>query len=164
MIRAKTKTQKNTEPIRKLWICILWMSAGLLSWYLSAFLFTYVVSPAFIKPVRAINAMSGAPIIKTVANMLFVYFSDFLLCFMAALILSFYTRTTKTRLVLFILGAIVFRLVAQADIAMSHLRHYSALPPWALKSLLPGLIPPLLIIPLVSMSACRLGRFIRMKR
>lgn len=156
--------EKNTEPVRRLLIPVLWTGMGLLSWFLSTFLFAYVLSPAFIGPVRHINAIPGALFLKTTVNMVFVYSGDFLLCFLFAFILSLSTESTKPRLALFILGAIIFRLIAQADIAISQFRHYAMIPPWAVSSFLQGLIPPVLIVPLISISARKIARIIRSKK
>jgi len=140
------------------------MGSGVLSWYLSIYLFTYILSPSFITLIREVNAIPVSSFIKNVANMFFVYVSDFLLCFLSALALSLWTKSTKSRLASFILGAIVVRLFTQADVVASQIRHYSEIPAWAVTSLVQGLIPPVLIVPLFSILGSKVGRSVKMRK
>jgi len=140
------------------------MGTGILSWCLSTYLFTYILSPVFIKLIREINAIPAAFFFKNVANMFFVYISDFFLCFVFALALSLWTESTKTRLALFILGAIAVRIYAQVDVVISQIRHYSEVPAWAVTSIAQGLIPPILIVPIFSILGSKVGRSIRIKK
>ena len=154
----------NKRSIRELLILLLWTGSGVLSWYLSTYIFTYILSPSFIKLIREINAIPAASFIKNVANMFFVYASDFLLCFLSALALSLWTKSTKSRLASFILGAIVVRIFTQIDVLVSQIGHYSEIPAWAVTSLVQGLIPPVLIVPLFSISGSNVGRFIKVRK
>ena len=154
----------NGSTRRELLISTLWAGAGLFAWYLSIYLFTYLLSPVFIKLIREVNAIPASPFIKNSANMFFVYFSDFLLCFIFALLLSLWTQPTKSRLALFVLGAVAFRIYAQVDVVTSQTRHYAEIPAWAVTSIVQGLIPPVLLVPLFSILGSRIGRSVKLKK
>ena len=80
------------------------------------------------------------------------------------MVLSYFTQSTKLRLVLFFLGAIAISLYAQIKGLIGYMGIYSELPSWAIASEMQGFISLLLIIPLCSIAGSKVGTWIKMKR
>lgn len=142
----------------------MWISVGVLSGYLSKYLFSYILSPALIKAVRATNAHTQSDILMDIVSMLFVDMADFLLCFIFAIGLSYFTESTKPRLLLFVFGAIAINLYAQIERLIGYMEIYSELPAWTITPKLSAFVSLLLIIPLCSIAGNKLGAWIKMKR
>lgn len=149
--------------IRKITIPFIWMSTGVLTWYLSAYLFSYIVSPFFIRYVRTINAVTHSVFIKDIANMFFTNISDFILSFIFALILSLITKFTWFRLALYIFGAIAFSVYGNLENLTNYIRIYPELPSGAMTSFILGFISLLLLVPISALAGSKLGTYIKMK-
>ena len=154
----------NSRTDRQWLIPFMWMGIGLVSGYLSNYLFSYVLSPLLIKAVRATNANTQSDILKNIVNMFFANMADFMLCFLFAMVLSYFTKSTNLRLLLFVFGAIAISLYAQIEGLIGYMGTYSELPSWAVASEMQGLISLLLIIPLCSFAGSKVGTWIKMKR
>lgn len=101
---------------------------------------------------------------KHIANMLYAKVADFTLCFIFAVLLSFFTKSTKLRLLLFIIGAIAISLYVQVESLIDYMGIYSELPSWALTTEFHGFISILLIIPLLSYAGSKVGNYLKIKR
>lgn len=154
----------KSRPERKLLIPCIWMSTGFLAWYLSIYLFSYILSPMLITTVRETNTITQSALIKEFTNMLFANIADFTLCFVCAILLSFFTRYTILRLSLFIIGAIAFSVYTQVEGLISYMEIYSKLPAWATPLVLQELISSLLIIPLLAFAGSKIGNYLKMRR
>lgn len=148
----------------KILVPLLWMITGFISWYLSIYLFSYILSPLLIDVMRKTNAMTQSIFMKNIANMLFTKVADFTLCFIFAVLLSFFTKSTKLRLLLFILGAISLSLYVQVVSLSNYMSMYSELPSWAIASEFQGFISIVLIIPLLSFAGSKIGDCLRLRR
>jgi hypothetical protein len=147
-----------------LWIQLMWISIGFVSWYLSKFLFSYVLSPMLIDAARAANANSQSAFLMAVVNMLYANVAGFALCFIFAALLSYFTQSTKLRLLLFVVGAIAVNLYVRVEGLAGYMRMYPELPSWAITSKMQGLISLLLITPLCSFAGSKIGTWIKMKK
>ena len=154
----------NSRTDRKLLIPFMWMGIGLVSGYLSNYLFSYVLSPLLIEAVRATNANTRSVILQNMVNMVFTNMADFMLCFLFAMVLSYFSKITFLRGLLFVFGAISISLYAQIEGLIGYMGTYSELPSWAVASEMQGLISLLLIIPLCSIAGSKVGTWIKMKR
>ena len=85
----------------------MWLSAGFVSWYVSNFLFSYILSPMLIEAVRATNANTQSDFLIHIVSMLFANLAGFALCFLFTIVLSYFTESTKPRLLLFVVGVVV---------------------------------------------------------
>ena len=144
-------------------IPFIWMSTGVLSWYVSTYLFSYIVSPLFIRYVRIINAVTHWVFIKDMANMFFTNFADFILSFVFALILSLITKFTWFRLVLYVFGAIAFSVYGKLENLTNFIRIYPELPSGAMTSFIQGFISLLLLVPISAIAGSKFGTYIKMK-
>ena len=154
----------NSRVDRKWFIPFMWLSAGFVSWFLSKFLFSYILSPMLIEAVRATNANTQSVFLMNIISMLFANMAAFALCFLFAMLLSAFTKSTKPRLLLFVVGTIAISLYAQIEGLIGYMGIYSELPSWAISSAMQGFISLLLIIPLCSIAGSKLGAWIKMKR
>ena len=154
----------NSRTDRQWLIPFMWLSIGFVSGYLSKYLFSYVLSPVLIKAVRATNANTQSDLLTNIINMCFANMADFTLCFIFAMVLSFFTKSTKLRLLLFVFGAIAINLYVQIEGLIGYMGTYSELPSWAVASEMQGLVSLLLIIPLCSFAGSKVGSWIKMKR
>ncbi|MBR9984501.1 MAG: hypothetical protein KFF68_01200 [Desulfosarcina sp.] len=154
----------NSRTDRQWLIPFMWMGIGLVSGYLSNYLFLYIWSPLLIETVRATNAITQSVIVKNIVNMVFANMADFMLCFLFAMVLSFFTKSTKLRLLLFVLGAIAINLYVQVERLIGYMGFYAEFPSWAITSPMQGLVSLLLIIPLCSIAGSKVGTWIKMKR
>ena len=154
----------NSRTDRQWLIPFMWMGIGLVSGYLSNYLFSYIWSPLLIETVRATNANTQSVILKNIVNMVFANMADFMLCFLFAMVLSYFSKITFLRGLLFVFGAISISLYTQMVRLIGYMGTYSELPSWAVASEMQGLISLLLIIPLCSIAGSKLGTWIKMKR
>jgi len=154
----------NSRTDRKLLIPFMWMGIGLVSGYFSNYLFSYILSPILIEAVRATNANTRSVILKNMVNMVFANMADFMLCFLFAMLLSYFTKFTILRVSLFVFGAIAISLYAQIERLIDYMGIYSELPAWAVASEMQGLISLVLIIPLCSIAGSQAGTWIKIKR
>ena len=145
---------------RKMFIPAIWLCTGFLASYVSAYFFSYFLSPVFIRLLRDLNATSQSVIIKSMANIIFAYAADFLVCFIFASILSYFTKYTKVRLSLFVLGAIAISMYIRVEGLIYHMGIYSGRPSWAVSSYIHGFISLLLIVPFVSYIGSYLGSYL----
>ena len=154
----------NSRTGRQWFIPLMWLSIGFVSGYLSKYLFSYVLSPVLIKVVRATNANTQSDLLTKIINMCFANMADFMLCFLFAMVLSFFTKSTKLRLLLFVFGAIAINLYVQIEGLIGYMGFYAEFPSWAITSSMQGLVSLLLIIPLCSFAGSKVGSWIKMKR
>lgn len=154
----------NGRTDRKGLIPFMWLSIGFVSGYLSKYLFSYVLSPVLIKAVRATNANTQSDLLTNIINMCFANLADFTLCFLFATLLSYFSKITFLRGLLFVFGAIAISLYTQMVGLIGYMGTYSELPSWAVASEMQGLISLLLIIPLCSIAGSKVGIWIKMKR
>jgi len=154
----------NSSTDRQWFIPFMWMGIGLVSGYLSNYLFSYVLSPLLIEAVRATNANTRSVILQNMVNMVFTNMADFMLCFLFAMLLSYFTKFTVLRVLLFVFGAIAISLYARIEGLIGYMGTYSELPAWAVASEMEGLISLVLIIPLCSIAGSQVGTWIKMKR
>ena len=154
----------NSRTDRQWLIPLMWLSIGFVSGYLSKFLFSYVLSPVLIKAVRATNANTQSDLLTKIINMCFANMADFMLCFLFAMVLSFFTKSTKLRLLLFVFGAIAINLYVQIEGLIGYMGFYAEFPSWAITSSMQGLVSLLLIIPFCSLAGSKAGTWIKMKR
>ena len=145
-------------------IPFMWLSIGFVSGYLSKYLFSYLLSPVLIKAVRATNANTQSDLVTNIINMCFANLADFTLCFLFATLLSYFSKITFLRGLLFVFGAIAISLYTQMVGLIGYMGTYSELPSWAVASEMQGLISLLLIIPLCSIAGSKVGTWIKMKR
>ena len=156
--------RNNSRVDRKWCIPFVWLSAGFMSWFLSKFLFSYILSPILIKAVRETNADTQSVLLMNIVNMLFANMADFTLGFIFAMVLSFFTKSTKLRLLLFVFGAIAINLYFQVEGLIGYMGFYAEFPSWAITSSMQGFVSLLLIIPLCSIAGSKVGTWIQMKR
>ena len=149
---------------RKRVIPLMWLSAGFVSWYLSKFLFSHILSPMLIEAVRATNSNTQSAFLINIVSMLFANLAGFSLCFLFTIVLSYLTESTNSRLSQFVVGAIAVSLYAQMEGLIGYMGVYSGLPAWAITSQIQGFVSLLLIIPLCSIAGSRVGTWIKMKR
>ena len=90
--------------------------------------------------------------------------ANFTLCFIFTTVLSYYTKSTKPRLLLFVFGAIAIGLYAHIEGLTGYMGAYSELPAWAVASEMQGLISLLLIMPLCSIAGSKAGTWMKMKK
>ena len=154
----------NGRTDRKGLIPFMWLSIGFVSGNLSKYLFSYVLSPVLIKAVRATNANTQSDLLTNIINMCFANLADFTLCFLFATLLSYFSKITFLRGLLFVFGAIAISLYSQMVGLIGYMGTYSELPSWAVASEMQGLISLLLIIPLCSIAGSKVGIWIKMKR
>ncbi len=154
----------NSRTDRQWLIPFMWMGIGLVSGYLSKYLFSYILSPLLIETVRATNANTQSVILKNIVNMVFANMADFMLCFLFATLLSYFSKITVLRGLLFVFGAIAISLYTQIVGLIGYMGTYSELPAWAVASEMRGLISLFLIIPLCSIAGSKVGTWIKMKR
>ena len=145
-------------------IPFMWMGIGLVSGYLSNYLFSYIWSPLLIDAVRATNANTRSVILQNMVNMVFANMADFMLCFLFAMVLSYFSKITFLRGLLFVFGAISISLYTQMVRLIGYMGTYSELPSWAVASEMQGLISLLLVIPLCSFAGSKVGTWIKMKK
>ena len=143
---------------------LIWLGFGLVSGYLSNYLFSYILSPLLIEAVRATNANTRSVMLTHMVNMVFANMADFMLCFLLAALLSYFSKITVLRGLLFILGAIAIGLYAQIAGLVGYMGIYSELPAWAVASEMQRLISLLLFIPLCSIAGSKVGIWIKVKR
>lgn len=154
----------NSRTDRQWLIPFMWLSIGFVSGYLSKYLFSYVLSPVLIKAIRATNANTQSDLLTNIINMCFANMADFTLCFIFAMVLSFFTKSTKLRLLLFVFGAIAINLYVQIEGLIGYMGFYAEFPSWAITSSMQGLVSLLLIIPLCSFAGSKVGTWIKMKK
>ncbi len=154
----------NGRTDRKGLIPSMWLSIGFVSGYLSKYLFSYVLSPVLIKAVRATNANTQSDLLTNIINMCFANMADFTLGFIFAMVLSFFTKSTKLRLLLFVFGAIAINLYVQVEGLIGYMGFYAEFPSWAITSSMQGFVSLLLIIPFCSFAGSQVGTWIKMKR
>jgi hypothetical protein len=145
-------------------IPFIWLGVGLMSGYLSNYLFSYILSPLLIEAVRATNANTRSVILTHVVNLVFANMADFMLCFLLAAVLSYFSQINVLRGLLFILGAIAIGLYAEIAGLVGYMGIYSELPAWAVASEMQRLISLLLFIPLCSIAGGKVGIWIKAKR
>ena len=150
--------------IERLLVPMVWLSTGFLSWFLSIYLFLYLLSPLFIQIVRKINANDQTVILKSITNILFTNMADFMLCFLFAIILSYFSQNTKARLALFIFGALAAHIYTHVEVLVNYIKIYSEFPEWALTSVLQGYISLLLMVPLLSYLGGKIGSYYKGKK
>ena len=150
--------------IENLLIPTLWMAIGFVSWYISIYLFSYVLSPILIDAVRKTNAIAQSALIKNSVNLLFTKAPDFMLCFLFAIALSYFTQYTKLRLSLFIFGMVAISLYMRVEGLMAYMGAYSELPSWVITYEIEGFVALLVMIPLISIAGCRLGNHVKMRK
>lgn len=155
---------RDNKPAIKFIVPLLWMITGFLSWCLSIYLFSYILSPILIDVVRKTNAITHSTLMNNIINMLFTRVSDFTLCFIFAILLSFFTKSTKLRLLLFISGAIAISLYVQIESLINYIGIYSELPSWVVTTEFQGFISILLIIPLLSYAGSKVGNYLKLRR
>lgn len=155
---------QENKPAMKYIVPLLWMMTGFISWYLSIYLFSYLLSPALIDVVRKANAVTQSIFMKDIANLLYTKVADFTLCFIFAMLISFFTKSTKLRLLLFILGAIAISGYIQVERLINYMGAYSELPSWAIRREFQGFIAIFLIIPLLSYAGSQIGNYLRSRR
>lgn len=154
----------NSRTDRQWLIPFMWLGIGFVSGYLSKYLFSYVLSPVLIKAIRATNANTQSDLLTNIINMCFANMADFTLCFIFAMVLSFFTKSTKLRLLLFVFGAIAINLYVQIEGLIGYMGFYAEFPSWAITSSMQGLVSLLLIIPLCSFAGSKVGTWIKMKK
>ncbi|WP_372681888.1 hypothetical protein [Desulfosarcina sp.] len=154
----------NSRTDRQWLIPFMWMGMGLVSGYLSNYLFSYILSPLLIETVRATNANTQFVILNNIVNMIFANMADFMLCFLFAMVLGYFSKITVLRGLLYVFGAIVVSLYTQMVGLIGYMGTYSELPAWAVASEMQGLISLLLIMPLCSIAGSKVGAWIKMKR
>ena len=154
----------NSRIDRKLLIPFIWLGIGLVCGYLSNYLFSYILSPLLIEAVRATNANTQPAILKSITNMVFANMADFMLCFLFTTLLSYFSKITVLRGLLFVSGAIAISLYTQIVGLIGYMGIYSKLPAWAVAPEMQRLISLLLIIPLCSIAGSKVGNWIKMKR
>ena len=91
--------RNNSRVDRKWCIPFVWLSAGFMSWFLSKFLFSYILSPILIKAVRETNADTQSVLLMNIVNMLFANMADFTLGFIFAMVLSYFHQIHQTEIV-----------------------------------------------------------------
>lgn len=153
----------NNTRKSEILIPLLWMSVGFLSWYLSKYLFSYLLSPLLIEQLRTINTVTQSLLIKNMANMIYANGADYVLCFLFSVLLSYLTKFTKFRIAMFISGAIAISLYVRVEGLLNQIKSYAELPSWAMPSHVQGFISLLLIVPLISLLGCKLGRYLSVK-
>jgi len=154
----------NSRVDRKWFILFMWLSAGFVTWFLSKFLFSYILSPMLIEAARATNANTQSVFLMNIVNFLFANMADFMLCFIFTMLLSYSTKFTVLRMLLFVVGVITINLYAKIEELIGYMGIYSELPSWAISSAMQGYISLLLIIPLCSIAGSKVGTWIKMKR
>jgi len=155
---------KQSQDKKKGLIPFMWLGVGFVAGYSSKFLFSYILSPLLIETVRATNANTQSVLLMNMVNMAFANMANFMLCFLFAMLLSYFNKFTILRVLLFILGAITISLYAKIEGLIGYMGIYSELPTWAVASEMQGLISLLLIIPLCSFAGSKVGTWIKMKR
>ena len=145
--------------VREIFITILWLASGVLSWLLSIYLFFYVTAPLLIGFSRNVNTTIHSAFIRNAANLFYTTISISFLCFVFALLLSLFGRYTKIRLTLFVLGAVVFKFYAKILALINYMKLFPNLSPWA--SFGPEFISILFIVPLFSILGSRSGSFLK---
>lgn len=147
----------------KIMIPFIWLVTGVLSWRLSIYLFSYVLSPLLIQFVRNMNAITHSIYAKYTANMVFTNLSDIILGFIFALILSFFTKSSKSRLALFVLGVAGFRLYIKVADLIHYMGMYPEFPSSAITSFILGFISILILIPGFAIAGSKVGTYLKMR-
>jgi hypothetical protein len=154
----------NSRVDKKWFIPFIWLSAGFVSWFLSKFLFSYILSPLLIETVRAANANTRSVILQNMVNMGFANMADFTLCFSFGMLLSYFSKFNMLRVLLFASGAVAISLYARIEALIGYMGMYSQLPPWAVASEMQGFISLLLIVPLCSIAGGKVGTWLNLKK
>lgn len=150
----------GTKQKKQILISAIWLCAGYLASHVSVYLFSYLLSPVFIKMLRRINATAQSSLIKSIANIIYAHAADFLICFLFASILSYFTKFTKIRLSFFVFGAIAISMYIRVEGLIYHMGIYSEFPSWAVSSYVHGFISMLVIVPRVSYIGSNLGNYL----
>jgi hypothetical protein len=147
--------------MRKLLTTFIWLSAGVLTWFISIVLYAYVLSPLLIRFVRGINTITSSIVVINIVNFLFTNIAVFILSFIFAFILSAFTQSTKLRLALYILGVIAVRFYVKVDNLINYLRTGPQWTSGAMTSFIFGFVALLLIVPIFAIAGNRVGGWIK---
>ena len=147
--------------MRKILTTFIWLSAGVLTWFISIVLYAYVLSPLLIRFVRGINTLTASIVVINIVNFLFTNIAVFILSFIFAFILSAFTKSTKLRLALYILGVIAVRFYVKVDNLINYLRTGPQWTSGAMTSFIFGFVALLLIVPMFAIAGNRVGGWIK---
>jgi hypothetical protein len=141
---------------------LIWLGVGVLTWFISILLHAYVLSPLLIRFVRGINTITASMVAINIVNFLFTNISVFILCFTFSVILSLFTKSTKLRVALYILGVIAVRFCVKIDYFINYLRTG---PQWAsgtMAAFILEFVALLLIVPILAIAGDKVGGFLKM--
>lgn len=150
--------------MRKIMTSFIWLSTGVLTWFISIHLYTDVLSPILIRFVRGINTLIPSIVVIDIVNLLFTNISVFILCFIFAFILSASTESTKLRLALYILGVIAVRFYVKVDNLINYLRTGPEWTAGTMTSFILGFVALLLIVPIFAIAGNKVGGYLRRHR
>jgi hypothetical protein len=151
----------ESKAMRKTLTSFIWLSAGVLTWFISILLYAYVLSPLLIRFVRGVNTITSSIVAIDIVNFLFTNITVFILSFLFAFILSAFTKSTKLRLALYVLGVIAVRFYVKVDNLINYLRTGSEWTSGAMTSFILGFIALLLIVPIFAIAGNRFGGWIK---
>ena len=149
--------------MRKILTTFIWLSAGVLTWFISILLYAYVLSPLLIRFVRGINTITSSIVAINIVNFLFTNISVFILSFIFAFILSAFTKSTKLRLTLYILGVIAVRFYEKINNLINYLRTGPEWTSGVMTSFILGFVALLLIVPIFAIAGNKVGGYLRVR-
>jgi hypothetical protein len=138
-------------------IFVAWVLAGYITWWAALYVFSYGIS-SFTSPV--LNSFKSAGYSQfsliLIQHVIF-HIADYVLAFIACLILGYITGFKVVWLLGFVCGAITQKMFLAFNMVSAYHQHYESLPHWALSTLQQNAISMLLVLPLLSLLGSLLG-------
>ena len=139
-------------------ILLIWIITGFLSWCISIYFFNPLVLPIVPPAISFLENLGTPELFLITSNVLLSHISEYVLSFIFALALSYFSKATKSRIIGFIFAANAVSLYYHLLQLFGYTKHYSNLPTSAIIWIIQGLISILLISPFFAIIGSLLGR------
>ena len=142
-------------------ILLIWIITGFISWYISIYFFNPLVLPIVPPAISFLENLGTPELFLITSNVLLSHISEYVLSFIFALALSYFSKATKSRIIGFIFAANAVSLYYHLLQLFGYTKHYSNLPTSAIIWIIQGLISILVISPLFAIIGSLIGNRIK---
>lgn len=140
-----------------IFITLLWVVGGILSWLCAIYIFTNFISSLIIPVTTYFMGRFSSSAILSLSRFVLFNISDFIMVFLFSIILSILTGVKKIWVIGFIAGATGYTIYLNIIDIITDMKYYGGLPPWVVSPWWHFMISSFVIIPFLAWIGCRLG-------
>jgi hypothetical protein len=155
---------RNLKQGRTTILFLLWVAGGMLTWYVSLYISTYLLSPVIVPILKFLKNTISSQIVLALFTTFVLHIFEYVLGAIIAGFLCYLTEYKPILLMGFLLGAGSVNFYGQILGLLGYLNHYPTLPGWVLTWFFQGLVSIFIFLPLASWCGCLCCKRFKLKQ